>query len=519
VSAPIILYINTTGRTLVANFLSSVQALSALIFEAGDNVPLQLHFLQANTQSSAAGSLPYTYIDPATVTPVSLALGEIGLQPTGGTFTVSFNTATTAALAYNISAANLQTAINGLSGIPAGGVTVVGPAGGPWTVTFTATGAPGYELVINPGELVPASVGLTAIAIAGATGVQEQEVLTLLQSPAALQTSWTATYGSAVVARVQAGGSGLNEIQTVTIPTSSYGGTFSLSFGGQGTSALAYNSTAAQVQAALQGLSSIGSGNCSVIQTSNWTWTVTFTGSLANAGQSLIVASGTGLQSPMYLAGSLNLNVQGVFNLLVGVASASVTLQIQQGTSGSINTVVQTTATLNATLIQGTPSVPNSANPWQTLTEVEALIANAYTSVRNASAFAVTSNATLANVTGLSVNLAASTVYSFEAWLLTTATSGGGVQAAIGGTATATSIEYEGIMTSAAALVDQNRASALATAVCSSATTTGGTIRITGTIVVNAAGTLTVQFAQNTSNAGASTVLAGSWFRVWTESN
>src|SRR5580693_3281982 len=238
------------------------------------------------------------YLDTTRKVPV--ALGVIGAQPTAGTFTVSFNTATSAALAYNISAANLQTAINGLSGIPAGGVTVVGPAGGPWTVTFTATGAPGYELVINASELVPVSQGLTAVAIAGATGVQEQEVLALLQSPAALQNSWTATYGSITVTELQAGGSGLNEIQRIAVPAGTYGGAFSLSFGGKSTGNLAYNASAATIQAALQALSTIGAGNVAVIASSTGTWDVTFTGSLAGTSQSLIGAGGTGLMMPMY---------------------------------------------------------------------------------------------------------------------------------------------------------------------------------------------------------------------------
>jgi hypothetical protein len=56
--------------------------------------------------------------------------------PTGGTFTLSYNGATTAAIAYNAAAVNVQAALTALSTIGTGNAAVAGVAGGPWTVTF-----------------------------------------------------------------------------------------------------------------------------------------------------------------------------------------------------------------------------------------------------------------------------------------------------------------------------------------------------------------------------------------------
>ncbi|MFG2540668.1 hypothetical protein ACGFU4_36060 [Streptomyces sp. NPDC048511] len=56
--------------------------------------------------------------------------------PTGGTFTITFSGQTTAALAYNATAAQVQTALEALSNIAPGDVTVTGAAGGPWTLTW-----------------------------------------------------------------------------------------------------------------------------------------------------------------------------------------------------------------------------------------------------------------------------------------------------------------------------------------------------------------------------------------------
>jgi len=120
---------------------------------------------------------------------------------------------------------------------------------------------------------------------------------------------------------------------------------------------------------------------------------------------------------------------------------------------------------------------------------------------------------TLADITGLTANVAAGKIYRFEAKLYTTSNVAGGVKVAIAGTATATAIVYEGLTTDAG-LITQSRGTALGTAVGAVTAVTAGYITISGTITVNAAGTLTVQFAQNASNGTASSILVGSTFVI-----
>ena len=90
------------------------------------------------------------------------------------------------------------------------------------------------------------------------------------------------------------------------------GGTFTLKFGANTTSALAYNASMAAIQTALQGLASIGSGNATVAGSPGQYFTVTFVGALAAAPQSLLIADYSGLTP----AGNIN-----VFTLVVGSAS------------------------------------------------------------------------------------------------------------------------------------------------------------------------------------------------------
>lgn len=129
-------------------------------------------------------------------------------------------------------------------------------------------------------------------------------------------------------------------------------------------------------------------------------------------------------------------------------------------------------------------------------------------------AFDVTTNTTLATVTGLTVNVTASRKYRFRAILHVTPDATGGHKYAIAGTATATSVVYQinSINNATNAFRINSRQTALGGS-AGDATGTGAFTTIEGFITVNAAGTLLVQFAQNASN-GTSSILAGSCWSV-----
>lgn len=128
------------------------------------------------------------------------------------------------------------------------------------------------------------------------------------------------------------------------------------------------------------------------------------------------------------------------------------------------------------------------------------------------------STASMADVTGLSAALqtlgVGVLVYAFEVYLSFTCAAAGGIQVQLVGSGlTATYIVYDGyIIDSGANGIKGNvHATSLGTVVASATTTgTAGVVIISGEIVPNAAGTLKVQFAQNTSNGTATTILKGS---------
>jgi hypothetical protein len=84
-----------------------------------------------------------------------------------------------------------------------------------------------------------------------------------------------------------------DEVQTIT-----EGGTgltsFVLHFQGQDTTSLVAASTAAQVQAALEALSTIGAGNVTVTGSASGPYSVTFVGDLADVDQPAMTATPTG---------------------------------------------------------------------------------------------------------------------------------------------------------------------------------------------------------------------------------
>lgn len=81
----------------------------------------------------------------------------------------------------------------------------------------------------------------------------------------------------------------VSDVQTITIVGSPTGGTYTLSFNGQTTSAIAFNASASTIQTDLQALSTIGTGKVAVTGTGPFSATFSL----------------YGLQSPMTATGSL----------------------------------------------------------------------------------------------------------------------------------------------------------------------------------------------------------------------
>jgi len=187
---------------------------------------------------------------------------ELEGSPSAGTFTLSYNGQTTAGIAYNAASGAVQSALEALSNIGAENVEVTGSAGGPWTIQFI-------------GALKNQNLALMTGDFSGVTGATDI-LITLVCNGGT------------------AGGAG-NEVQLLTVTGSPTGGTFTVTYGGDTTSELEYNASAATLETALEGLSSIGSGNVEVTGSSGGPYTVTFIGALGGQSLGNLSTDGSGL--------------------------------------------------------------------------------------------------------------------------------------------------------------------------------------------------------------------------------
>jgi hypothetical protein len=113
---------------------------------------------------------------------------------------------------------------------------------------------------------------------------------------------------------------GTNEVQTVTLANAT-GGTFTLDFEGDTTAPIAFNATAAAVQAALVALADIEEGDVTVTGSAGGPYTVTFKGRYAGTDVEQMTADGAALTgtSPTVTVATTAAGVPGAGNLPVGV--------------------------------------------------------------------------------------------------------------------------------------------------------------------------------------------------------
>lgn len=97
---------------------------------------------------------------------------------------------------------------------------------------------------------------------------------------------FTATAGTALPGDLNTSTTGLISLnqQTITLPTTPTGGTFTLTYNGVTSSALDHDSTASEVATALNGLSTLGTGQVDVSGSASGPYVVSFSGSIGQAG-------------------------------------------------------------------------------------------------------------------------------------------------------------------------------------------------------------------------------------------
>ncbi len=286
------------GSELTLSVVHNVNVVETVKGKTGNSNP----FTDTLQQGEFALSIPETTRGTAQTSEIqTINLGAVAGKPTA-TFALSFGPDTTANLPSSATAAQVETALNGLQGVTdAGGLTVVGNVGGPFTVTFTMKGdeasltgigdVPEVQRVelstlrtVTGGQFTLTYGADTTPPLdrnAPATGLNSVDAaLELLPSIIALNGApgnkvtvavgtggyeYQVTFngnGDKDQITIVGGGTGDREVQTLNItPLLSFGGgansTFNLMFGPDVTPSLSGNTTAAMIDAALEALPSI----------------------------------------------------------------------------------------------------------------------------------------------------------------------------------------------------------------------------------------------------------------------
>lgn len=184
---PTPLYVNVNAPDIANALVRSATDLTPVSFAklvVGDNKEYDLFFVDGE-----GGYAPWS--GSGSYTPL-IALGDCG-NPSGGTFTLTFDGQTTPALAYNISPADLQAALIALSNIGPSDVAVSGVAGVYYKVVFGGTKADTdvAEITGDGALLTPASVVSVDTITPGGGGFNEVQLIQLRQNPISYADNWT----------------------------------------------------------------------------------------------------------------------------------------------------------------------------------------------------------------------------------------------------------------------------------------------------------------------------------------
>lgn len=361
------LHLDVKNRRLVRDFFSNLEITLPDLIQ-GDSYNLRLIGVEANPLGNP--SRPWRYVSLPTT--AYAGIGTPGQRPASGTFTLSWGGDTTAAIAYNASAATVQTALNALASITtAGGVTVSASAdGGPYQVTWNTAGSRA-AITGEPAALYPLSVITVYTDREGTVSLREIQILSLDRSPAALAETFTALASpGGSVSTLQAGASGTPEIQRIALDESTHDGTFTLTFSGQTTAALSWDITAADLKTALEALSNIAVGDVAITGAFPQ-WDVTFQGALTG-NQPQMTISTAGLIGPQGIEGTLSLATGGIEALLDGDAQVETEIEIAFSISGTPVTLYQGSVTVQNDLIPNAPAVTTSGPTYYTASEVDA---------------------------------------------------------------------------------------------------------------------------------------------------
>ena len=348
---------NSTG-SLVRDFFSTVNA-SLPSFKQSDQVRYDFSLVQPTRDSE----LPWRYIDLSGAS-MKIAVGLVGEPFDDGEIHMSYDgTTASAALGHNPTPDQVQDHLNSIPSITAaGGVSVSSDGNSPYRVSFNNVGV--RDLIgVDLDRISPTGFSDVIRIQTGDGNTREIQLVSFSKSPAAVSsTSTPLPAGEGSIEVIDAGGNGQNGIIRIDLSNPEpYAGTYQLDNGTSRTTSISYNATQEEIQAALEGLSGVSSGD--VVVTGEFPYyNVEFQGSLAGTAIPTYTVIATGLSVAVGLTGELDLSTTGIYSLLGDNRSVDAILEVEiTDSNGRRFTPIHSAVTIVNDLISN-PSAP-SASP------------------------------------------------------------------------------------------------------------------------------------------------------------
>jgi hypothetical protein len=349
------LFSDLDQQRLVQSFLSTLQAtLPRFVF--GDSIPVSFRPLKSNGNNSVN---PWSEVDLTGKT-VRIAIGNPAGAASSGTFTLTYDGDTTAAIAYNADGATIQTALNALASITAaGGVVVTRATTGAFRIVFNTAGAR-TDITADAAAIYPSAGVEIHVAVEGDGSLREIAVARIETLPAAYaELTDDFPVAASEIIEVRTGSGSVGAILSLGFSVLPYSGFYTLEIGGEQTLGIPWDADASTLQAALELLSSVGSGKV-VVSGELPLFTLNFDLSLGDIGAMTIDMAG--LVVPKGRAGLLSTNTAAMIELLNGSSQATAKLEIELYDigDGTTWTVLQTDCVVIDDVIGNTPAVAPS---------------------------------------------------------------------------------------------------------------------------------------------------------------
>ena len=359
------LYIDTSTGQLVEG--GSVVGGALPTLTRNDSYTLRLRLLEKQTSGL------YDDIDLTGAT-LKAGIGTIEQEPSSGSFKLSINGTTSSAIPFNSTAISVYTAIsNNVSTVALYGSDTYG------SYLLTAT-QPNTAMSFGSDAftLFPTSSVLVSTRRNPATGIEAQQVVRLVRNPIVYADTFTTTptAGQVALTLLSTGTTAVNETYELTVGQDVKGGSFSLVFGANATTAIPVFQTAVSVQNSISAGISTVTANCSVQDNGNGGYIIAFTGrlGLTNVTTSLTLDA-SGIQFIPFKQTTLTINTAEVEDAFAdsGETTITPTLEIELTQSGTPKTVFQGDVTIRKDLITVGSSVPGAQAGYYTKSEADDL--------------------------------------------------------------------------------------------------------------------------------------------------